>query len=98
MKTLTLTQARNCEQAKEPVCKCRCAGRLHGARRGGAAPDRAFFEGLQENDPHALLDAARQEVIRKERLEAKRRARAELMERRWTALASVGGWSDDGTG
>lgn len=54
-KSLSLKQAQNCENAKEPVCKCRCGGALHGAKRGGETPGLDFFEGLPSDDPHRLL-------------------------------------------
>lgn len=52
MKPLTQKQAANCENAREPVCKCRCGGALHGAKRGGDNPSDEFFWALPEDDPH----------------------------------------------
>jgi hypothetical protein len=43
MKPLTKRQARRCEDAKNPRCRCRCGGRLHGAQRK--------FEFLGPDDP-----------------------------------------------
>ncbi len=54
MKALTERQARNCEEAKGPVCRCRCGGALHGAKRGGDNPDRTWYEALPEDDPHLV--------------------------------------------
>lgn len=53
MKALTERQARNCEQATKPICRCRCGGALHGAKRAGKDnPPRDWFESLPEDDPH----------------------------------------------
>lgn len=61
-KPLSDKQAQACENATQLVCKCRCGGALHGAKRGGTAADggldRAFFESLSEDDPHYLPSAA----------------------------------------
>ena len=55
MKQLSERQARNCEEAKGHVCRCRCKGALHGARRNGKEKlTRDFFEQLPEDDPHHL--------------------------------------------
>jgi hypothetical protein len=55
MKQLSERQARNCEEAKGDICKCRCGGALHGSRRGGDDDTpREFFEQLPEDDPHHL--------------------------------------------
>lgn len=53
MRPLQAWQAEACENAETPVssCACRCAGRLHGAKRG----DRAFLEALPAGDPHRIL-------------------------------------------
>lgn len=78
-KPLSDKQAQACENATQPVCKCRCGGTAHGANRGGTAADgsldRAFFEALPEDDPHYLPSeevraqrkAARQEAKKRER-------------------------------
>lgn len=58
-RSLSYAQAARCETAREPVCKCRCGGALHG--RGRAAPDVPtveYFEGLPAEDPHHLTSAA----------------------------------------
>jgi hypothetical protein len=53
MKPLSERQARRCEEAREPVCHCRCGGAKHGARRAGTeGTPRSFFEQLPEDDPH----------------------------------------------
>lgn len=44
MRSLTEKQARACENAKGERCRCRCAGRLHGAQRA--------MEFLVGDDPH----------------------------------------------
>ena len=71
MRALSLRQARNCENAKHPRCKCRCHGVLHGASRSQvmteAQPSRAWFEALPADDPHHLPT--------KEERRAKRRKR-----------------------
>lgn len=41
---LTEKKARRCEEAKGERCRCRCAGRLHGAQRR--------FDFLTLDDPH----------------------------------------------
>lgn len=53
-KALTERQARNCEEAKLPRCRCRCGGLLHGAKRGGVKPERSFYEALPKDDPHCI--------------------------------------------
>lgn len=86
MKPLSLRQASNCEQAREPVCHCRCGGRLHGAQRGTGL---AFFEGLPADDPHKLPTAADQAAAKAARAAEKKRARDAVMQRRYDALASL---------
>lgn len=60
MRQLSERQARRCEEAEHPKCRCRCHGLLHGGKRwktlddDAPAPDRAFFEQLPEEDPHYL--------------------------------------------
>jgi hypothetical protein len=55
MRPLHAWQAEACENATTPAssCACRCAGRLHGAKRG----DRAYLEALPAGDPHRILTA-----------------------------------------
>ncbi len=90
MKPLSEKQARSCEEAKDPVCKCRCGGRLHGARRGGDNDTpRSFFEGLPEDDPHYLPSAAKVAEAEEKRKEEKRRERDEMYRRRWDALREL---------
>jgi len=54
VRPLSFSQARRCEEAALPRCRCRRGGALHGARRGGQYPPRAFFERLPEADPHLV--------------------------------------------
>jgi hypothetical protein len=54
MKKLTARQAQNCEEALGPVCRCRCGGALHGAKRKGYEQGREFYENLPEDDPHII--------------------------------------------
>src|SRR3972149_1692039 len=56
MRPLSEAQARACENAQHPKCKCRCGGALHGAFRAGSTglPDRAWFTSLPKEDPHWL--------------------------------------------
>lgn len=72
LRPLSAAQASNCENAREPVCKCRCRGALHGAARAPAGSDQdhpLFYESLPETDPHHLpSDAERQELKRLRRL------------------------------
>lgn len=90
LRALSLRQASNCEQAKEPVCKCRCRGQLHGAKRGGENPDPTFFEGLPEDDPHytpsAAVKAARRKAREAEQRAAKRAEKLALYQRRFAAM------------
>lgn len=44
--------ARNCEYARESPCRCRCGGKLHGAKRA----DPRF---LPANDPHSVVRACK---------------------------------------
>ncbi len=46
---LTQREADRCENAKEPVCKCRCRGVKHGAKR---VPSGGDFSVLPSDDPH----------------------------------------------
>lgn len=81
MKPLSPRQAERCESAREPVCRCRCGGALHGANRGQG---RAFLGGLTEADPHYVPTEERQAELRAEQ----RRQHAEAMARRYAARAS----------
>ena len=56
MNALSLKMAARCESAAEPLCKCRCGGALHGAKRGTGA---AFFDALAADDPHFVATKAR---------------------------------------
>lgn len=62
MKTLSERAAKNCEEAREPRCRCRCGGKLHGAKRGGADASREWFEALPADDPHYVKPKAEQLV------------------------------------
>jgi hypothetical protein len=92
LKPLSLKQADRCEQAREPVCKCRCGGALHGAKRGDG---RAFFESLPADDPHYLPNADVRAKQKSDRQAAKRREREAAMQRRFDALGAVRGRYDD---
>jgi hypothetical protein len=53
-KLLTESQARRCENARHPRCRCRCGGRFHGARRIALDAPREDFAALGQSDPHFL--------------------------------------------
>lgn len=73
-KPLSERQAARCEQAKDPVCQCRCGGRLHGAKRSGeGGASAAFLAGLTQDDPHYVPDGAAKGARRLERLEEEQR-------------------------
>lgn len=46
-KSLSRMAAQSCEEAKEPICRCRCRGKFHGASRGSVGD-------LPFGDPHSL--------------------------------------------
>lgn len=52
MNSLSLKQAQRCEDAAEPMCKCRCGGAFHGAKRGTVLM-------LCSSDPHTLMKPCR---------------------------------------
>ncbi len=79
MRGLSLRQASNCEEAREHVCRCRCGGLLHGARRGTGE---AFFNSLPEDDPHYI--ASKQARADKKKVE-----REAAQQRRYDALAEL---------
>lgn len=54
MRPLSEYAVYRCEQATTPRCRCRCQGALHGAKRAGDRPRRAFFERLPKDDPHYI--------------------------------------------
>jgi hypothetical protein len=94
-KPLSDKQAFSCERATQPVCKCRCGGVLHGAKRGGTnadgTPDRTFFEALPTDDPHYLPNEEirqRQQAERKAAVQRKRKII--FLERTIGDLRSVG--------
>lgn len=76
-KPLTERQAKNCEEAREPVCRCRCGGQLHGKQRGGADASMQFYYSLPEDDPHYTPSPEAKAQRRREKIEAKRRERDE---------------------
>jgi hypothetical protein len=76
MRALSERQAKRCETAQHPACKCRCGGALHGAKRA-PEPERPFFEALSENDPHHITSAIEQRRQRKLARAGRRRAQAE---------------------
>jgi hypothetical protein len=51
---LNQREADRCEQAEEPVCKCRCGGAKHGAKRVPAGSPAAAFATLPPDDPHYI--------------------------------------------
>ena len=82
MRALSERAARNCEEAREPVCKCRCGGALHGAKRAGDDTPRAWLEALPEDDPHHVPSPAQRHEAKKRREEEKRKAHAAAMSER----------------
>jgi hypothetical protein len=92
--------ARACEEARGPVCHCRCQGKLHGSKRGGQHygeqadgtfldTPRAFFEVLPEDDPHYVLSAQAKKKRADAYREAKRKEHLEAMARRYEKLAEM---------
>ena len=75
MKQLSQKQASRCEEAREHVCKCRCGGAMHGAKRGNGAQ---FFDSLPADDPHHIPSKER-----------KRRERDAAIARRYEMLGAV---------
>lgn len=57
---LTRREADRCEQAKEPVCHCRCGGLKHGAKRVSGDE----LASLPLNDPHYVPEYSRQDILR----------------------------------
>lgn len=83
-RALSLREITRCEDAREPVCHCRCGGVLHGAGRGTG---REFFESLPETDPHYYPS-------QQARQERKQREREERDRRRYQVLAEIYGSSN----
>lgn len=54
MRKLSESQAKRCEDAALPRCRCRCGGVAHGAKRAGGETTKEFLQGLPEDDPHAI--------------------------------------------
>ncbi len=81
MKAMSQSMANRCENAKEPVCHCRCGGALHGARRlatntvGDTVPTE--FEKLPEEDPHFVPSKKRAKELAKERKRERKRQERE---------------------
>jgi hypothetical protein len=80
LRPLSASQAANCENAREPHCKCRCGGAGHGSKRApeGKEDDRTWYEELPETDPHHLPSKAERKHLKRQRKRV-----AEL--RRWAA-------------
>jgi hypothetical protein len=57
---LSQREAERCEQATTPVCKCRCRGALHGARR---VPSGGDFSVLHTDDPHYRPPLTKKEAL-----------------------------------
>lgn len=62
MKKLTARQARACEEATLPRCRCRCNGALHGAKRNKGA-GATWFSRLPESDPHYVVEEIQPGVL-----------------------------------
>jgi len=56
LRKLSESQARRCENACTPRCRCRCGGALHGAGRLTADAPRELFEQLPADDPHKIRE------------------------------------------
>ena len=75
MRALSERAASRCETAKHSVCRCRCRGVFHGARRHAigyqnaadheALFDASFFWGLPEDDPHHVRSAEEKRARRR---------------------------------
>jgi hypothetical protein len=91
MKPLSERQARRCEEAREPVCHCRCGGAKHGARRAGTeGTPRSFFEQLPEDDPHYVPSVEKIAAQKAARKEAERKRKEEIQLKRAEYLAMRG--------
>lgn len=53
-RSLNAREADRCEQAREPVCRCRCGGTKHGAKRIPAGSSASAFATLPSDDPHFI--------------------------------------------
>lgn len=89
---LTDKQVQACENAVGKSCYCRCGGAFHGRGAGGTnadgSIDRAYFEGLPEDDPHHMLSAA-------EKRHAKELVRLQKKRAEWVDLGwSPAGWDE----
>lgn len=101
MRPLSQSTANRCENAKEPECKCRCGGALHGAKgkrigRGTSPMDTdtngdtvpIWFEQLPETDPHWVPSKKRAKELAKERARARRIAKSKARDVAWEKLMS----------
>ena len=52
MRSLSERQAKQCENAKTPRCRCRCGGAFHGKGRLRMDAPRTDYEALDADDPH----------------------------------------------
>ena len=62
-RALSEAQAKRCEEACHPRCKCRCGGKFQVTAPRGAYPDRAAFEQLPEDDPHHLPPKGKKRTV-----------------------------------
>jgi hypothetical protein len=99
MRALSLRAAQACEYALNKSCKCRCGGKLHGARRiervYDELPTRDDFQALPADDPHHLPtdeEIAKARAATRERYRTKRRKRRELVSQLNDATRNLGRW------
>ena len=88
-KPLTERQAKNCEEAREPVCHCRCGGAMHGGKRGGGNASMEFYYGLPEDDPHYTPSPEKRKQQQQERIAAKKRAKQERVDAAWKVTQDI---------
>ncbi len=86
---LTERQAKNCEEAREPACHCRCEGTMHGGKRGGGDAPMEFYYGLPEDDPHYTPSPEKRKQQQQERREAKRREKQERVDAAWKVCMDI---------
>lgn len=89
MRNLTERQAKNCEEAREPVCHCRCSGQFHGGKRGGANAPMSYYNSLPEDDPHFAPSKEQLAARRKTKQEAKRKERQEKIDAAWKVADEI---------
>jgi flagellar biosynthesis/type III secretory pathway protein FliH len=80
MRKLTERQAKNCEEAREPACHCRCGGQAHGGKRGGGDAPMSFYYSLPEDDPHYTPSPEKRKQIQQEKQEAKHKERQDRID------------------